>query len=163
MNKTNQQCPCLSGKSYETCCGIYLTTDTAAPTPEALMRSRYTAYTELNIDYIGKTMQGPASEDFNQESTRRWAEHVKWLGLEVLTSKVEDDTGYVEFKARYLADRKEQMIHELSEFKRIDGKWFYTDGEEGIDDTEFTPLKKIGRNDPCPCGSNKKYKKCCSV
>jgi len=22
-------------------------------------------------------------------------------------------------------------------------------------------VKKIGRNDPCPCGSGKKYKKCC--
>jgi uncharacterized protein YecA (UPF0149 family) len=23
------------------------------------------------------------------------------------------------------------------------------------------PLKNVGRNDPCPCGSGKKYKKCC--
>ena len=24
-------------------------------------------------------------------------------------------------------------------------------------------IKKIGRNDPCPCGSGKKYKKCCGA
>ena len=25
------------------------------------------------------------------------------------------------------------------------------------------PLKEVGRNDPCPCGSGKKYKKCCGA
>lgn len=24
-------------------------------------------------------------------------------------------------------------------------------------------MEKVGRNDPCPCGSGKKYKKCCEA
>ena len=30
---------------------------------------------------------------------------------------------------------------------------------------EFATIRtqKIGRNDPCPCGSGKKYKKCCGL
>ena len=45
-------------------------------------------------------------------------------------------------------------------------------GEEGFEQTEhskpsITPIRrdapKVGRNDPCPCGSGKKYKKCCGA
>jgi thioesterase domain-containing protein len=28
-------------------------------------------------------------------------------------------------------------------------------------ETERNPMRHVGRNDPCPCGSGKKYKKCC--
>jgi SEC-C motif-containing protein len=38
-------CPCGSdNKKYTDCCGRYLDGGEAAPTAEALMRSRYTAY-----------------------------------------------------------------------------------------------------------------------
>ncbi len=35
------------------------------------------------------------------------------------------------------------------------------DGDYGHTETYVRPTPKIGRNDPCPCGSGKKYKKCC--
>ena len=36
-------------------------------------------------------------------------------------------------------------------------------GSESADNTPRKSDKKVGRNDPCPCGSGKKYKKCCGL
>ena len=37
------------------------------------------------------------------------------------------------------------------------------DGAAGYEPMEpaFNPHRRVGRNDPCPCGSGKKFKKCC--
>jgi preprotein translocase subunit SecA len=42
----------------------------------------------------------------------------------------------------------------------------YTDGDDWGDESVQTVRRespKVGRNDPCPCGSGKKYKKCCGA
>src|SRR5438552_688094 len=94
-------CPCCSKKSYESCCGPYLSGIAQAPTPEALMRSRYTAYSKANIDYIAHTMQGRAAEGFNPEEAKKWAKSIRWIRLEVLSASMDGDRGEVEFKAYY--------------------------------------------------------------
>ena len=153
-------CYCGIGESYETCCQPYHSGAAYAPTPEALMRSRYSAYTAEAIDYLGETHHPRKREEFDEASALAWARDSEWLGLEiVLTEDAGDDEGYVEFKARYTRDGTTITHHERSRFVKIDGRWYYDDGRMLAE-----PVKragpKVGRNDPCPCGSGKKYKKC---
>ena len=113
-----RECPCGSGKPFEACCGPYLS-GTPAPTAEALMRSRYTAYTLADIPYIKKTMKQPLDERAAQES----ATSVTWIGLEVLDA-CEDE---VEFKASYMEGGQLRVLHERSRFVFEDGRWYYTE------------------------------------
>ncbi|MCB1110431.1 MAG: SEC-C domain-containing protein [Chlamydiia bacterium] len=117
-------CPCGSGKDYKQCCGLYIEGNEDAPTPEALMRSRYTAYTRNNLDYIEKTMRGEALERFD----RSRGEGVEWIQLTVLFAEEKGDEGTVQFIATFRYQGKEQMMHEVSSFERIQGKWYYTKG-----------------------------------
>jgi SEC-C motif-containing protein len=156
------QCPCGSQNDYLACCGLLIDSQNDAASPEALMRSRYTAYTQARIDYIKKTMYGTPLEKFDEIHAAQWAKEVTWTGLEVITSFMDDqdeNIGYVEFIASFQEQGKRQTIHELSKFQRFDGKWFYT---EGAQPKVKKPIKKptLSRNAPCPCGSQKKYKNC---
>ncbi len=150
------QCPCGSKIDYSHCCGLYLDADLMPSTPEKLMRSRYSAYVLANIDYIKKTMRGKALAGFDESNTQSWAESVKWLGLEIISTRNESpNCGFVEFIARFLEGGKQRAIHENSEFHRIDERWYYVNGTH-----LKNPSVKIGRNSFCPCGSNKKFKNC---
>lgn len=122
-------CPCGTGKSYLDCCGIFITNQKPAPTPETLMRSRYTAYTQANVDYIARTMKSPASDHFDADDARKWAQQVKWLKLEVKKASQQDTVGFVEFVAYFSANNKQQAMHETSEFHFEDGQWFYVRGK----------------------------------
>ena len=149
-------CPCGSELGYESCCGIYIDGTRAAPTPETLMRSRYTAYSLANIAYIKKTMRGKPFVGFDEHEAKRWALKVRWIGLRIISATEErNDLGHVEFIARFIEGDKLKSIHESSEFHGERGVWFYVDGV--LQPTTFQPLQ---RNAPCPCGSLKKYKNC---
>ncbi len=142
-------CPCGTREIYQNCCGRYISGEAIAPTPEALMRSRYTAYTQANTTYIAETQRGPAALGYDPIASKKWAQGLQWTGLDVFGSQQKGDKGFVAFKAYFQDNKQARTIFEKSEFHRIDGKWYYVDSI------------KIERNDPCPCGSGKKYKKCC--
>ena len=150
------KCPCDSGRVYDACCGVYISGIKPAPTALALMRSRYTAYSQANVSYISKTMTGPATEGFDPISSKDWARSVRWLGLAIVNhsaGNATDEVGFVEFIARYQEKNQASHIHERSEFRQIKGRWYYYAG---------TPFQqKVARNAPCPCGSGKKFKQCC--
>ncbi|MGV3550312.1 YchJ family protein [Rhizobium sp.] len=153
------QCPCGSQRSLETCCGPFLS-GSQAPTAEALMRSRYSAYATGNADYLQRTSAGAALLAFDRADVERSFGSTEWLGLEI--RRVEaggpaDSLGHVTFTARFRQNGRIQALSERSEFRRIDGAWRYCNGEV---DVKAVPAKPIGRNDPCPCGSGMKYKKC---
>ena len=154
-----QNCPCGSNKNHNECCAIYIEDHKNPETPEKLMRSRYTAYTQANIDYITKTMRPPALSHFDSESVRQWAARVQWSGLEVVRSAFDNTKGSVEFIAHFYEQGKKSCIHEISEFHQINDQWYYVDGKHNPSHSKSAP--KIGRNDPCFCGSGKKYKICC--
>ena len=117
-------CPCGSGKDYSECCGLYIEGKTPPPTPESLMRSRYTAYAKNNLDYIEQTMRGAALEQFKQKG----GEGVEWIKLEVLCSEEEGDEGTVQFIATFRHQGEERLLHEISSFKKVNGRWYYTKG-----------------------------------
>lgn len=123
-------CPCGTNKRYLECCGAYLQKKEIAPTPEALMRSRYSAYVEDKLDFIRRTMRGEALLNFSKKKAK---EKVTWLGLEVLSSSFETHNpliGYVEFKAKYKVADQIRVMHEKSEFHKIDDRWYYTNAIE---------------------------------
>ncbi len=129
-----KQCPCGSGESYQHCCGSFIDGGKKPATPEALMRSRYTAYTQANIPYIMQTMKSPASDGYDAESALAWAKQVTWQKLEVVKSTQDGAKGFVEFIAYFKDQKENQAMHELSEFHLIDDAWFYVDGQLPDDD-----------------------------
>jgi len=158
-------CHCGSDKSFGECCEPFLNGIATAPTAEALMRARYSAYVTANIDFIERTTHSGARAEFNRESARKWSEESQWHGLEILNvtgGKEQDAEGTVEFIATYSQKGEEVKHHEVSTFRKEAGAWTFVDAR-----MMYQPFRrdqpKIGRNDPCPCGSGKKYKKCCGL
>lgn len=121
-------CPCGSNKLYQDCCGGFISGVKLPNTPEELMRSRYTAYSQGNMQYIKDTMQSPALDQFDEPSAAAWAQRVQWLKLTVIQASQHATKGKVEFIAQYKLDGKKQFLHELSDFHFENGKWFYVDG-----------------------------------
>jgi SEC-C motif-containing protein len=156
-------CPCGSGLEFKSCCEPYLKKKKKAPTAEALMRSRYTAYVEHDIDYIVETCTKNEKDRIDVKQTKTWSEKSDWLGLKIISTEnggPKDDEGIVEFEALYEMDGLKEVHYEKAKFKRQNGDWFYDEG----DVTPGTVIRtgpKVGRNDPCPCGSGKKFKHCC--
>jgi SEC-C motif-containing protein len=127
------------------------------------MRSRYTAYVTGNIDYIEQTCARNAREEFNCPEVERYIDEMDWQGLDILRvteGGAEDERGFVDFAFHLKHKGKPYTQREIATFERIDGRWYYTDSEVNPKG-KTVHAEKIGRNDPCPCGSEKKYKKCC--
>ncbi|MBO4304169.1 MAG: YchJ family protein [Lentisphaeria bacterium] len=158
------KCPCLSGKTYAECCeGIIRGTKKAA-TAEELMRARYSAYAKAEVDFIINSTHSSQRESNDRDEIRRWAEKSVWKGIEILRTEKggeNDETGIVEFIARYADNGVDMEHHEISEFVREKGEWTFLDGKMAAQAPYVRESAKVGRNDPCPCGSGKKYKKCC--
>ena len=127
MNADQQPCPCGTGQSYAACCGRYHAgpLHLQAPTAEALMRSRYSAYALGFSDYLQDTWHAstrPAdAPDFDPA--------LRWLGLEVRRHELlTDGSAVVEFVARSKLAGRAQRLHEISRFLTQAGRWFYLDG-----------------------------------
>ncbi len=119
------------------------------------MRSRYSAFVLGLGEYLVHSWHPAHLGGLTAAELSRIDTH--WDGLEIIASQggPQDETGMVEFKAWFLEGDKRHCLHERSRFVRYQGRWVYTEGE-----IDPLPLK-TRRNDPCPCGSGKKHKKCC--
>ena len=124
------RCPCGSGETFGGCCGPLLAGRSAAPTAQALMRSRYTAFAVRDTGYLRSTWHAstrPASLDLDDD--------VVWRRLDVLDVRAGgpfDDAGTVEFVARYRSGDARGALRETSRFVREGGRWFYVDGDVGL-------------------------------
>lgn len=150
------QCYCGSPKAFETCCGPLIGGERFAADAEALMRSRYSAYVVGAGAYLVATTvpQHRVAEDAALISEH--ASQTRWLRLDVLETKASGAESTVIFKAYCRGgDELIKVHHEKSFFDKIDGRWFYREG--------ILYDASVGRNDTCPCGSGKKYKKCCGA
>lgn len=157
-------CPCGSSEEYTGCCGPIISGDKSAVTAEALMRARYSAYVKVDVDFLLNSLHPDGSGGVDRESTKSWAENADWQGLEVLSTQAggeKDETGEVEFVAKFGMQGEPQRHHEKAAFKRHEGKWLYLDGAELRPPPVVGPKVKLGRNDSCVCGSDRKFKKCC--
>lgn len=124
-------CCCGSNKAYADCCEPFILGTKLPATPEQLMRSRYSAYSQANIAYIEKTMKGEALKGFDAKEAKKWAKQASWLGLSVIKAPIAlGNTGFVEFIARYALNGKAQAIHEVSEFHFEGDRWYYVRGDQ---------------------------------
>ena len=157
-------CPCGSGNSYDQCCGPIIKKIAPAVGPEALMRSRYSAYVKGEIYWIRDSFEVSRRKAFDEKATQEWSETAEWLSLSIIQSKIDEEKGegQVEFIAKYKQSGVVVEHHELSEFVRKNGSWFFTEGRM-IKPEPVCKEQTAGRNDPCPCVSGKKYKKCCGA
>jgi len=128
------------------------------------MRSRYTAYVLGKVDYILDSLHPEHRTDVDRDATDKWSKSASWKGLEVVATEAggENDTrGVVEFVAKFDLGGVAQTHHERADFERVNGRWYYVDGQIFGGKPVVREGPRVGRNDPCPCGSGKKYKKCC--
>ena len=162
-------CPCrvkdASPRAYADCCEPYIEDGKPAPTPEALMRSRYSAFALGKIDHLVETLAPETRHDFDRKAITHWATQSEWLGLEILSTEQGqpgDETGYVEFIAHFINDGQRHAHRERSLFRfdKADGRWYFLE-EANRKNAPVVKGAQPGRNDPCTCGSGKKYKKCC--
>lgn len=154
-------CVCGLGSSLEACCGRFHSGGEWPATAEELMRSRYAAYAVGNPAYLEashdpETFQG--GRDVGPEP--------RWTGLEILACEeggATDQEGWVEFRAHYTLgkSRTPGVLHERSYFRRSKGRWVYTSGTTPRVEPVRRTEPRVGRNEPCPCGSGRKYKHCC--
>jgi len=124
------------------------------------MRSRYTAFVERDRAYLVRTWH-PST----RPSDLAVEVQPDWRGLRIVATeqgRVDDGEGMVEFVATALAGSDVLTLHERSRFVREDGQWLYVAGQN-LESGQGPAARdgKIGRNDPCPCGSGRKLKKCC--
>jgi len=155
-NPGNVSCPCGSGDPLNACCGRY---HAGAPAPSAdlLMRSRYSAYVLGLIDYLQATTLPAQQASLDLQAMRDWSAASTWLGLEVEHSQLlggQPEHALVSFIARWHDQTGEHSQHERSAFVQHAGRWYFIDPSVAL---------KAGRNDPCPCGSRHKFKKCCAA
>jgi SEC-C motif-containing protein len=123
-------CPCGAAAPYADCCGRYIDGNGAAPTAEALMRSRYTAYTLKREHYLLATWHASTRpRHLGLDADAR----TQWLGLDVRRHAIDpddDNRAIVEFIARFkVGGERAQRLHEISRFVRENERWYYLDGD----------------------------------
>lgn len=125
------------------------------------MRSRYSAYARGAIDYLVETHDASTRKQVDRAAIAAWSRQTEWLALEIVETVrggADDDEGIVEFIARGRSDGQPFAHRERSQFRRRDGRWFYVAGAQLRAPARAT--QEVGRNEPCPCGSGMKYKRC---
>ena len=121
------------------------------------MRSRYSAYVLGDVDYLLATTLPVQRSGLDRDAIRAWSQQSTWLGLEVENAEVlggQPEHAFVTFTARWHDEAGEHSHRERSAFVQYGEHWYFIDPTVGLN---------AGRNDPCPCGSGQKFKKCCAA
>ncbi|TKG94266.1 Sec-C motif domain protein [Puteibacter caeruleilacunae] len=127
-----KNCPCGSTKEFSQCCEPIITKDRDPETAEELMRSRYSAFTLANTDYLMFSHHRTTRNPRERKAIKAWAQSVQWMGLTIIDTvdgTASDNSGIVEFRALFMEDGKMQQIHERSRFSKEKGVWKYVAGE----------------------------------
>lgn len=94
------------------------------------MRSRYTAFTRCDLDYLERTTDPEYRASFDREANREWAENARFTGLKVLRASQNGNDGLVEFQASFELEGQSHVHHELSTFRRHGEQWYFCEGQE---------------------------------
>ena len=157
-------CPCGSALDYQECCRPVIEGQRRAATPEELMRARYSAFTQVEVDFLLSSLHPDERAEHDAAGIREWAEQSEWHGLKILAVEADEEaeqSGTVEFQASYTFKGETKRHHEIALFERVDGDWYFKEGQPGTAKPIVREGPRIGRNDPCPCGSGRKFKRCC--
>ncbi len=167
---STMNCPCGSGRPLIACCLPLIQGKSPAWTAEDLLRSRYTAFTRGDVDYIVQSHHSKTRAEVKRDQVEEWSGGSEWLGLEILETSgggEKDEEGAIAFHARYRLKSDEsgkvQEHYERALFAREGGVWTFVDAQPLKGEPIVRAEPKLGRNDPCHCGSGKKLKKCHGV
>ncbi len=161
-------CPCRKTDStprpYAECCQPLLEQGVLAVNPETLMRARYSAFALGNIDFLHDSLLPNTRDDFDRKAITHWSKSAEWLDLDINGTEggaESDNEGFVSFTAHYVLDGQKQAHKERSRFRKEGdpARWYFAE-EANVKSAPIVKGAQPGRNDPCPCGSGKKYKKC---
>jgi SEC-C motif domain protein len=152
-------CACGNQAAYQNCCEPYLSGQAFPPTAEALMRSRYTAYSKGNIDYLIATLHPRSRQKSDRSDLLQSVQSTRWVGLTILDTQkgqAQDKRGVVEFVAMYQSAQSESLqsigrvnpLHERSRFVKERHQWLYVDGDILPPNSETLASSQIdNRND----------------
>lgn len=117
------------------------------------MRSRYTAFTRSNLDYLKKTWHPDTVPELSGDEPNNW------VSLVIVETGIDEsgEYGEVEFVAKLVVENRVETLHEVSEFEKLNGNWVYCSGEFKNDPDKS---ETISMKAPCPCGSGEKFKHC---
>jgi len=105
-----------------------------------------------HIDAMDQLRQGIGLRAIGQEDPVRAYQIEGFDMFQDMVNSIQEDT------VRYLFSiEKEVVVEKKQVAKPMDA---VPEGEN-VGNTPVRKKNKVGRNDPCPCGSGKKYKKCC--
>jgi SEC-C motif domain protein len=169
-----KDCPCGSDFPFTDCCGPLIRGTGFPDTAEDLMRSRYTAFAQQNWEYVVITSHPEEKKELAKIGPALIEEGLVWKKLEIVGVRAggrDDSEGQVDFVAHFVKDGTAQTLRESSRFYKINGRWVYSRKDSTLPPVAVSAQTKpqtfvrgeakIGRNDPCSCGSGKKFKKCC--
>ena len=126
-------CYCCSDRKFEDCCQPFISGNKKVSTAEDLMRSRYSAYATVAVEYIVRSTHPATRKFLVAGEIENWAKTSRWQKLEIISKtegEAKDKKGFVEFKAYYMDENNQPQIHhEISEFRKELGKWFFYDGK----------------------------------
>jgi SEC-C motif-containing protein len=153
-------CPCGSGKAFGDCCGPILSGKRTASDAEQLMRARFTAHATGDFAFVHRTYRPTSRQPYVPMPD---GEATEWTRLEVHSHALgkTPDVATVDFSAYWKEAGAEHALHEKAEFIREAGEWIYTRPLREGPPPVRNEARRPGRNEPCPCGSGKKYKHCC--
>jgi SEC-C motif domain protein len=124
------------------------------------MRSRFTAHVARDYPYLHRTYQPTSKLPYHAEPNP-WTQDWTRLVIHAHEPGGNPDSAFVDFTAYFVEAEIEHAHAEKSEFHRVDGQWLYSRTVRQGPAPIKSATAKVGRNDPCPCGSGKKYKHCC--
>ena len=177
--QTQKTCPCGSDTPLSQCCQPLIQGKKKAATAEDLLRARYTAFALGETDFILNTHHSKTRHEVKREEIEQWSKSSHWLGLKIVQKEAggeKDEKGTLVFCATYQETDKpagavsegspeetpKKEHWEQSFFEKEKGEWRFLDAK-GIQVGPYRRAEpKVGRNDVCPCGSGKKFKKCCA-
>lgn len=158
-----QVCYCDSQKPFNECCEPILNKSQKPKAAIDLLRARYSAFVVGNIDFVKETTHPDKLDDFDEKEVSDWSKNSDWQGLKIHKideGKPAKNQTLIEFEAFYKNENNEFNHHERAAFQKEKDQWYFVDGflvQKPVVNEKGRP----GRNDPCVCGSGKKFKKCC--
>lgn len=156
---TKSDCSCGSGKAYADCCQPYHLFHAYPASALVLMKSRFCAFVEQDINYIIATTLPAQQVLLDKEGLQAWASQMHWSHLQIVADrpKVAKRHAQVHFCAYYhdvdCHDADRLGVHdELSTFVKCDDRWYFLDPTVPV---------LLTNKQPCFCGSGEKFKACC--
>jgi len=129
--------------------------------PRKLLEKRYQAYVDGDVDFLIASVHPDKKNKHNRKQMEDWSKNAVWNGIKIEEEADEDSRSYITFQLKYQEQGQDIDHRERAEFRQHQGRWYYYDSKFPQGEPLRRDPNRVGRNDPCSCGSGKKFKKCC--